>query len=79
MISTITPDGGGKIEVRDGSHAITLDVAGPLSPGSIGVTLTRAEAEAVTKALSTALARLRTVQARPERVEPLDAALKGRH
>lgn len=77
-IAPILPEAGGKIEVASGVNAITLTVIGPLALGATGVTLTRREAEAVAKALSAALAKLRGVEAAPEHAEPLEAALKAR-
>ncbi len=72
----ILPSGGGKVEVAFGVNAITLTVTGPLAPGATGVTLTRDNAEAVVRALTTALARLRGTEAMPAAAEPLEAAHK---
>lgn len=68
-IVPITPEAGGSILFAAGVQHITLTVTGPLAPGATGVTLTRAEAEAVAKALGVALARLRTAEARPKGAE----------
>lgn len=76
-IPTIAPQAGGSVAVSVGINAIILTVTGPLSPGSTGVVLDRAEAEAVEKALGVALARLRGDEARPSTAEPLKHSKKA--
>jgi hypothetical protein len=72
----VSPEAGGKVEVEFGVTAIVLTVTGALSPGATGVTLQRSEAEKVVKALTQALAKLRTAEARPSGAGSFDEALK---
>lgn len=73
--TTIFLDGGGSIDITDGVNHITIGVRGPLNPGASPVAMSRAEAEGVVKALTSALARLRGADAMADGAEPLTGAL----
>jgi hypothetical protein len=75
MTTKIIPlTAGGHIQIVDIGNHIDIQAASGLAPGASPATMTRVEAEAVVKALTGALARLRGADAMPERAEPLPAA-----